>query len=261
MRRLHLFEFCDQPWFGGVFREGFMDCLNQFNRVFRFYEGAARAFHNWSAQRGMLPVLDLASGGGDHIEMLLRGALRENITLPQIVLSDLYPQTNHFRSLVARWGEKKVKFLGRPISALDTKDTEFRMRSCFSAFHHFDREQARLLIKDSLRNGDGLFIAECLHSGWLAAILIILGIIPSMCAPFFSERISFSKVFFSTVLPIVPLIVVFDGLVSMLRLYSVPEIWELVPEEYRNEVEICSGTYRFYPFLDATYVTIMRRVT
>jgi hypothetical protein len=49
-------------------------------------------------------------------------------------------------------------------------------------------------------------------------------------APFFAKRFSWAKAFVTWVIPVVPLMLMFDGVVSVLRTYDRSEIISLLPD-------------------------------
>ena len=64
--RIQAFEFCDQPWFKGTFREAYMDGINFLFKMGRIYHKMYIPFTRWSKNDNN-HVLDLGSGGAGPI--------------------------------------------------------------------------------------------------------------------------------------------------------------------------------------------------
>lgn len=251
-----------------------MDCLNFAWRIGGHYRGVHRPFSEWAAAaasvqarealvpQGLLPVLDLGSGGAGPVEAMIRAARDAGTTMPRIVLSDRYPDTRHFADLAARLGDSALGFVPEPVSALEADRLDFRLRCLFAAFHHFRPQEARAVLAGAARHADGFFIVEPFERTLRHFLMVFLsGPFVYMLAPFFSRRFCFRKLLVSTLIPIVPLMVMFDGCVSVLRVYTPREILSLFPDGTGQDFETRAGTLPYMRVCRASYFYAFRRAS
>jgi hypothetical protein len=100
----------------------------------------------------------------------------------------------------------------------------------FSAVHHFEPEQIKSVLKNAIENRAAIGFFD----GGEKSIFAILGlkivhpIAFLLFTPFF-KPFKLSRLFFTYVLPLIPIYTVWDGVVSILRMYK--------PEELRQIAE------------------------
>lgn len=258
-QRIHLFEFGDQSWLTGWMREAYLDCLNlglksggQFNQLHRVYA-------DWAAGRPGEPVLDMGSGGAGPIATMVRRAKAEGAPLPMIILSDLHPSPKHYHELQAELGAEQIGYRAESVSAMDVGPAAPRLRSMCSTLHHFDPTQAAALIRDAVNHAEGLFIVEPLQRNLRHFLMVLLsGPLPYLLAPFFARRWSWRKFIFTTIIPLAPLMVAFDGCVSVLRTYKPEELGAMIPAFVRHQFTIQTGFLPYMGMFAAYYWAIQR---
>lgn len=257
MRRLQAFEFCDLPWIPALFREGFMDCLNNIHRLMEPYRHIAPIIQQWARRLRTERILDIGSGGGAQIATLLK-YLDEDA--PQFTLSDLYPQVEAYRALQQRLGASRIAYLEAPapVAALPP---EHRVLTIFSAFHHLPPQAARDLLEEVVRNRDGLCIVEFTRRTPLDLLSMFPAFIINMLAPLTAERPRAGKLLWGTLIPIIPAMVCFDGFVSALRSYTAAELKALLPPEAARDFDIEYGEVRWgrMPLSRASYFILSRK--
>jgi len=98
----------------------------------------------------------------------------------------------------------------------------------FSAYHHFKPDAAKAILKNAVDNNAGIAIFD----GGNKDLLMILGIIIIhpiaffFLTPFF-KPFRFSRLLFTYLIPLIPLCTVWDGIVSILRLYTPKDLYQL----------------------------------
>jgi len=268
LRRIQLFEFCDQPWLRGSLREAFLDCLSFVHHVYQPYYHLAQPFAEWANQnrqnvrkdRVGEAILDLASGSGEQITMLLDASTKQGLHLPKFILSDLYPNLSAWHALQKSCGNDAVGYIEKPLSALDIPEGAPRHWTIFTAFHHLSPAAARILLQGLVAKGDGLCIIENTRRQWFCCVAMVLGLPVHLIVPFFAKRFKWSKFLCTTVIPIIPLMVAFDGVVSALRSYTKEEIIAMLPPGSENifTIEYREVWWRFSP-LKATMFLLVRK--
>lgn len=188
LKRRQLFEFCDQPWITRFIREGFMDCLNNIHRFLAPYQGIASLVEQFGHRLKATEILDLASGGGQQIETILNYAANQKITLPKIVLSDLYPNPHIYESIQKNYEASQIGYIATPIDIANIPK-EKRILTIFTAFHHLSEQTAHALMHDVVTHRDSLLIVEFTRRAWLDICLMFFpAYVMHMLAPFFAKK-------------------------------------------------------------------------
>ena len=260
-KRRHLFEFGDQAWMRGWFREIYNDALNMGEKAGGHYRRMAPHFARWAADAKSETVLDLASGGAGPLVTMLEQAAKEKLHMPRIICSDLYPDTVRLKHLRDRYGVNKLDFINTPVSALDTHPELPTLRSICTAFHHFPANMATRIVETAVHEGQGLFILEPFKRDTRHFMMVLLtGPWIFMLTPFFSERFSFRKLLFCTLLPIVPVMIWWDGVISVLRIHAPEEVEQMIPTALRDQIEVKSGFCTYLFGCRSTYISLSRKL-
>ncbi len=124
-------------------------------------------------------------------------------------------------------------------------------RTMFSSFHHFPPAQARAILQNAVYARQGIAIFEITSRtasaiGMMFLWFLTLFVFTPSIRPF-----RWSRLLYTYVLPIIPLVLLFDGLVSCLRTYRTTELRELIEDlaatEYWWEIGERSGTFHGLP--------------
>ena len=220
MLRLHLFEFGDQPWFPQLLRDAETAYLATSYRLWprlvqRWAELISTVLHAGEPAE----ILDLCSGGGGPILTIVEEL--ETLGHPaRVRLTDLYPNPKTSSNPSVVW-------LPVPVDATLVSGDLVGVRTMFSAFHHFRPDAATAILKDAFDRRRAICIFEAggrtlLAAGTMIAVvpLAVLALMP------FSRPFRWAHMAFTYLIPLMPLIVLWDGLVSLLRIYS--------PEQMNN---------------------------
>lgn len=221
MPRLHLAEIEDQAWCPAVIRDAGTSYLAFVARASGHAAALMPKFREALTRSGQTHVVDLCSGGAGPI-LAIAGDLRCEITL-----TDLHPNVAAFRD-VADNHRGNVHYVAEPIDAR-TVPAELRgLRVLFNAFHHFRPNDARAILQDAVRANQPIAIFElvCREPGPLVAMLF-MPIVTMLVVPFL-RPFDWRWLPLTWVIPVIPALVLFDGLVSCLRVYSVGELRALV---------------------------------
>lgn len=113
-------------------------------------------------------------------------------------------------------------------------------RTLFTSFHHFHPEAARALLRDAVRNRQGIGVFEARQRTPKALLLTALSPLFVLLSTPFIRPFRLSRLLFTYLLPVVPLVVLFDGIVSCLRTYTPAELREMAEslggEDYLWEI-------------------------
>src|SRR5439155_21664731 len=103
-------------------------------------------------------------------------------------------------------------------------------RTLFSSFHHFRPEEARRILADAVRQRQGIGVFEATQRSAPAMLAMLLTPLFVLLATPFIRPFRLSRLFWTYLLPVVPIVALFDGVVSCLRTYTPTELRALVAE-------------------------------
>jgi hypothetical protein len=228
--RLHLFEFEDQAWFPHIFRQGMLDFLRFMISKLGAYTPAVPLLEELLRRSRQTHFTDLCSGAGGGIEGI-REALSQRMGEPvHVTLSDLYPNLGAYEYLQAQ-SDGLIDFIASPVSATSVPPQIQGVRTIFSSFHHFRPKQAVAILQDAADQRAPIGIFEGSGKTWLELIvfLLIFPIIILVVTPFI-RPLKLSRLFFTYLIPVIPLGILWDGVVSLFRMYNPQMLEQLVTQ-------------------------------
>jgi len=225
MKRIHLFEFEDQWWFPGVLREGITDYLQYAANRIDPYLSIIPVIKKGIQKSGSNLIIDICSGGGGGI-MKIYQHLKEESIETKIILTDKFPNLVAFRKLAGD-GKGNISFVEAPIDAVSVPDELKGFRTQFVSFHHFRPDEARKILENAAINHSAIGIFEATERSVVNFIAMLFTPIVVMAAVPFIRPFKWSRLFYTYVLPAIPLFTMWDGLVSVLRSYSEKELKEI----------------------------------
>jgi hypothetical protein len=234
MRRKQLIELEDMAWCPRTIRDGGTDWLAFLGTVSGAFTAAIPKIHAAMTAAHMNVVVDLCSGAGGPWRTLAPALAKQGAV--RIVLSDLYPNVQAFAAARDAAGGA-IEFCADPVDAARVPASLTGVRTMFNAFHHFTPAQAAAVLADAVEAGQPIAIFEGASAralGWLAMPIQIPAMFLLMP---FVQPFRWSRLLFTYVVPAIPLLVLFDGTVSFLRLYS--------REELRDVIATVPGRERF----------------
>jgi hypothetical protein len=228
-----LFEIHEQSWFPQFLRDQFVDSLQMILEVTNTYQPIATLLRSRLEQCGSERVVDLCSGAGGPWPSLVRHFEMHGAVAPEVLLTDKYPNTTKLQDLGSP-AAKRIHFLSDSIDATRIPRYLRGFRTLFSSFHHLNPAEARGLLQDSVnrRQAIGVFEAPALHTLTLLSLLLI-PIATWLFVPF-RRPFRWSRLLWTYLIPVIPFVLFFDGVISCLRAYSVGELQEMT-----NGIESC----------------------
>lgn len=165
-------------------------------------------------------LTDLCAGAGGGIQVIQEDLSQRMGTPIQVTLTDLYPNLDAYRYLHAKSGGA-INFIKEPVSATAVPDNLTGVRTIFSSFHHFRPVQAQAILQDAADKQAAIGVFEGASKSWVELLLLwlIFPIIILLVTPFI-RPFKFSRLFFTYVLPLIPIGIIWDGTISLLRIYT-----------------------------------------
>jgi hypothetical protein len=237
VRRYQLIEIEDQAWCPEVFRVGITDFLRLLMEWFAPYAVAAPLLAHALSRLGETDVVDLCSGGGGPWRDLIRRVPAVGGPAVRVRLSDRFPNAAAFARLV-RLGDGRITAEPESIDAAAVPARLAGFRTLFTALHHFSPDAARAILEDAVHHRRGIGVFEISRRSSLALVgMAFLPLLALLVTPFI-RPFRWDRLFWTYLLPVVPLLVWFEGTVSCLRTYTPAELRELVAglDGYRWEI-------------------------
>jgi hypothetical protein len=117
--------------------------------------------------------------------------------------------------------------MAQPVDATKISPDLKGVRTIFNGFHHFKPEAAERILQDAVQSRSPIAIFELAERS--VPNLISFFLIPLMVFFFVPVmgRFSLARFVFTYLIPVIPLFIAWDGLVSHLRAYSPKELTEM----------------------------------
>ena len=224
---MRLFEFEDLPWFPAVLRAGMMDYLRFMISALGTYRPVVPLLAEALRHTRQTQLLELGAGAGGGTEGLWRALQTTHSPALRILLTDLYPQPAAWADL-ARRTHGAISGTAQPVDALQVPAGLAGFRTIFSAFHHFAPAPATALLADAVRANAGIGVFEGAGRHWweFLAAWTVLPLAQLLLTPFF-RPFRLSRLVFTYLIPLIPLCTIWDGTVSILRMYPPAQLLAL----------------------------------
>jgi hypothetical protein len=226
----HLFEFEDLDWFPDTIRESMTDYLRYLITTLNFYQPIIPLILQGLKQTNSDQIVDLCSGGGGAIEQIQTNMEQQSDAEIKITLTDKFPNKNAFKFISVKT-KGNISFSDTSVDAADVPVTLNGFRTIFSGFHHFNHQFAKSVLKNAVdaRCGIGIFDGGNKNIFAVFAVLIFHPILFFVFTPFF-KPFRFSRLLFTYLIPIIPICTVWDGVISIIRLYKPGELLKIAHE-------------------------------
>lgn len=221
--RVQSFEFCELPAAPPSIQSLTPGFLEAVFRVTRSYAVAVPPLAAALRAAGAERIVDLGSGGAGPV-LLVQELLkeREGLSLP-VVLTDKIPNLAAFAEAAQR-RPGEVSYRAEPVDATQVPRELAGFRTMFQLFHHFPEAEARAILQDAVDSGAGIAIFEVTHRSLFCLLqTLFVPVLVLLVTPFI-RPLSLARLLLTYVLPIAPLVVLWDALISTLRSYDAREL-------------------------------------
>ncbi len=225
MGRIHLFEFEDLKGFPQFIRNYMTDFLQYMSNKFDIYKPIVPILEEGLEKCKSDTIIDLASGGGGGILKLNEHLLKNKPNL-KIVLTDYYPNIEAFKQTKA--SAKNIEYITTSIDALNVPKSLIGLRTQFLSMHHFKPKQAQQILQNAVNNETAIAIFEAQERNLKSIVFMLLSPLHVLLLTPFIKPFKIGRICFTYIIPILPILVCWDGLVSVLRTYSISEMNHLI---------------------------------
>lgn len=172
-------------------------------------------------------IIDLGSGGGGGL-LKLNEELKKKIPGLKIVLTDYFPNVAAFQHTKAM--SRNFEYETTSIDARNVPARLKGLRTLFLTFHHFNPADAKLILQNAIDSKNSIAIFEGQERSILSIIAMLFSPITALLVTPFIRPFKTGRIVFTYLIPVVPLFILWDGVVSSLRTYSIKEMNALINE-------------------------------
>ncbi|MGI4750562.1 MAG: hypothetical protein ACRYFB_08015 [Janthinobacterium lividum] len=222
-----LFEFEDQSWFPNTIRSGMTDFLRYLIKLLNVYQPIAPLLIEVLSKTNQHHIVDLGSGGGGAIEQIHQNLTKLSAKKITITLTDKFPNPAAWQYIEQKTNHM-IGFYADPVDANQVPDTLKGVRTLFSAAHHFEPAQLTKILEAAVvqRAGIGLFDGGSKSWWMLLGAILFQPLIFFVFTPFI-RPFKISRILLTYLVPVIPFCTVWDGCVSISRLYRPKELLQL----------------------------------
>lgn len=226
MKRLHLVELEDLPWFPGVLRDGGTAFLELAVRASGHAKLLVPTLERALERTGATEIVDLCSGGGGPVRVV-SDELAARGRKVHVQLTDRYPNVQAFAHATLG-SEGRVTGRSEPVDATAVPAGLTGFRTIFNAFHHFPPELARAILADAVSKRQPIGVFEVVSREPVPLLGLLLSPLTVTLSMPFWRPFRWPWIVWTWLFPVMQPFVLWDGIVSWLRIYSVEELRALV---------------------------------
>ena len=226
----------DSPHCPQFIRESIIEVLGNSIRDARVYEKLVPKFISFCADHHIKNILEIGAGSGESTAVFLDAVVLNQHQPPHIYTSDFLPMPEVMLATSQRYPGVMT-----PIEeSLDIRHPEVApahdMRMVLSAFHHFDPDVVRVFLQDAQEQRIAVFVAEPFTNSLRAFFPMFLHGFTSLARNGVQcSRRRILKFFFTFFVPLIPMCLLWDGLISMRRMYDEKGFMEIVATLPKSE--------------------------
>jgi len=228
MTRVHAFEFNDLSWFPISFRNSATDFLQFVANRFDIYKNVLPVIEKGIQSSGNNTIVDIASGGGGGL-LKIAEHLKTRIPNLKIILTDYYPNIDAFKRTKAKQPEV-FEYVEDSVNAMDVPQDLKGFRTQFLSFHHFKPKDAKAILQNAIDRNQAIGIFEAQQRDVKNLVERFLSPLSVLILTPFIKPVKFDRMIFTYLIPVLPLITLWDGVISVLRTYTEAELKQMILE-------------------------------
>ncbi|MDX1545043.1 MAG: hypothetical protein R3214_13965 [Christiangramia sp.] len=244
MGRIHLFEFEDQEWFPRFLRSYGTDYLRFLEVKMKIFQPVIPIIVKALDAGNTKVIVDLGSGSGGPL-VWLNDKIKKKVPGLKIILTDYYPNLPAFSGISET--ADNFSYHSEPVDARNVPKQLPGLRTLILTFHHFKRNDARKILQDAIDSSHPIAIFEGQERSVFSLLAMLFSPLTVLFTTPFIRPFRIKRIIFTYLIPIVPLFVLWDGIVSSLRTYSIKEMKALVKELQNNDFDWETGRLRSGP--------------
>ena len=227
MDRIHLFEFEDQNWFPTFLRNYGTDFLQFLSNKTEMFKAIIPLLEEALIKSKTETIIDFGSGSGGGL-VGLNIELKKKMPELKIILTDYFPHITGFE-----YTKTLADNFRYEIDSVDARNVPTKLkglRTQFLSFHHFKPNDAKLILQNAVDSKSSIAIFEAQERSFTSILAMLFSPISVLLTTPFIRPFKLGRLIFTYLIPIVPLFILWDGVVSSLRTYSVKEMEKLIAD-------------------------------
>ena len=227
MKRIHLFEFEDFPWFPDWIRRLMTRYIVAVHRLLGTAPELAGLVKKALPYSPVPHIIDLCSGSGgpmpEVVAHLQAGGDHADLSLS---LTDLYPNLEVAQE-VNTDAHPHISYQTEPVNAAALDPTIKGLRTMVCSMHHMRPEVAKSILRDAQQARQPICVFEISDNSfvkWLWWIAIPINIIVVLLVTPMIRPMTWQQLVFTYLIPILPLVIAWDGSVSNARTYTLADM-------------------------------------
>jgi hypothetical protein len=223
VRRAELTEIHEQAWFPSRLRDDVTDTLQFVFDTIRIYQPIAGKLASAIRASKTSHVVDLCSGAGGPWFWLREMISRLDHLSLQVVLTDRYPNQAALRR-IARLSSNGISYSREPVDAQHIPPALAGFRTIFSSLHHLTSGEVVATLRDAAAQGQGIGFFEAAKRRPRTMFYACFMPLATWALMPFMRPFRFMRLVWTYLLPVIPFVLMYDGVVSCMRAYSHDEL-------------------------------------
>lgn len=255
MRRIHAFEFGDLTWYPKNLRSYATDYLQYASNTLDIYQYVLPVIKKGVESTANTTIVDIASGGGGGLVKIVAD-LKKSIPRLKVILSDYYPAIDSFKETKSK-APDIFEYVEEPVNAMDVPKHLKGFRTQFNSLHHFRQKDAKAILQNAIDSNQATGIFEAQQREFKNIVKMFLAPAAVLLMTPFIKPFKADRIIFTYLIPVLPLVILWDGIISVLRTYTVTELKQMISEltnkeRFDWEVDIAKGKQNAILYLLAT---------
>ena len=200
-----------------------------FYKVFGYYKLWVPAFSDFIANINSKKLMECCSGAGDPLVLIDSQLNKQRFADVSFLLSDIQPHSE-FVDKFNKSDDARFRYIEQSIDVTKTKE-EFNYPKIFiNSFHHLSPVQVEGVLKENFDARNEIIIMEYVRNSFLGYLSMFVGPLVVLLTLPFIVRLKHLPVMvlFTYIIPLFPLMMLWDGVVSCKHEYSVGRLKKII---------------------------------
>jgi hypothetical protein len=233
MNYFYLFEFQDQDWLPSSLRNTLLEILECCNTNFLPYtQWVSQEILGYAQTRGLQNIVELGAGTAPITKQLAQDHRSHNL---QLIPCDLKPAIAIYTALEKQY-PGKISGITIPVDFAEPQQWQPSTLLVLSTtFHHIPWQDRYRTLASLTQSADGVMVFEPMRKTPASIFATLWCWIPALLLPIvlLGRSGQWRRLFWCWVLPVAPMLFLWDGLVSWLRVWNNRE-WYLALGKVAN---------------------------
>ncbi len=232
MKRMQLFEFEDFNWFPNSLRMCMTRYIVTIHKILETEPQIASILKNLLSKTNSTKLVDFCSGGGGPMPTVLK-LIKEDPNFKDLTLTltDLYPNFEAAEEINVE--NKDITYLLDSVDATQSNDHLVGVRTMICSLHHMPVNVVKNIFTRVSENKQAFLafeISDNSYPKWLWWIAFPFNIIGTFLLTPLVRPLTWQQIVFTYVIPILPILIAWDGAVSNARTYTEEDLKEILKE-------------------------------